>query len=479
MSKDGVVPPQGGQSRRPAGGPANHSGAERPQGPAARRYGAQGHATSEHTSELLGPDEQGMTGSGAGGDGVGEHTEPVDRAAAWHGPAAALGDSPALDELSEESAAQRVALSEGRLSAAELDLAQALRARMAVVGAAGPPPGSLARIRRKAHTRQRNRMVLAGSAGVLMLAMAVTMATGDRFDIVPTLTGAVGLGGGSGAGSQSGGSGSSNAATAANGGHAVWPTGTGGKTGLAIGPVGPVVATPSAAADAKVPLCTADVLKTATTLGPMVHGVEYGHVDTIAQSPCVVVGPPVLTVANEAGTARSSVVILKEDPTQAALLPAVPTWGTAMVLKAGQAYQFQFAWASVACPQAAVTPSPSPTSSLSSMYFLGYAVTGTTPTGVVALTANCGAKVYVTDIYAPGAFPLPKATVAPPPVTSSSPVAPPPSSPAPPSASATTPPADTTSAAPSSSSADPNPGSGSGGGSSGGTGSGNATSSTG
>lgn len=382
------------------------------------------------------------------------------------------------DDFSGESAAQRAALSEGLLSAAELDLAQALRTRVSVVGAGGPPPGSLARIRRKAHTRQRNRMVLAGSAGVLMLAMAVTMATGDRFDIVPTLTGAVGLGGGSGAGGQSGAGESANAATAANGGHAVWPTGTGGRTGLAIGPVGPVVATPSAAVAAKVPLCTAEVLKTATTLGPLVHGVEYGHVDAVAQSPCVVVGPPVLTVANEAGTARSSVEILKEDPTQAALLPAVPTWGTAMVLKAGQAYQFQFAWASVTCPQQAATPSPSPTTSVNSMYFLGYAVTGTTPTAVVSLTANCGAKVYVTDIYAPGAFPLPKAPV-PPPVTSSSPIASPPSSPAPASSAATTPPADTTSAAPSSSSADPNPGAGGGGGSSGGTGSGNATSSSG
>jgi hypothetical protein len=193
----------------------------------------------------------------------------------------------------------------------------------------------------------------------------------------------------------------------------------------------------------------------------------------------VVVGPPVLTVANEAGTARSSVVILKEDPTQAALLPAVPTWGTAMVLKAGQAYQFQFAWASVPCPQAAATPSPSPSASINSTYYLGYAVTGTTPTAVVSLTANCGAQVYVTDIYAPGAFPLPKAPAPPPPATSASPVAPPPSSPAPPSTTAAPPPSDSASAAPSSSSADPNPGAGGSGGSSGGTGSGNATSSTG
>jgi hypothetical protein len=426
-------------------------------------------------------------------------TDPEDRAGAgqrpeqdqdergvpWHGPAAHTasagsaggGAIGAESGRFAESAAEQAFLSEGLLSAAELDLAQALRARVAAVGAGGPPAGSLARIRRKARTRQRNRMVVAGSAGVLMLAMAVTMATGDRFDIVPTLTGAVGLGGGSGAAGQSGGGNSPQPAVAGNDGHAVWPTGAGGKTGLAIGPVGPLVATPSAAAAAKVPLCTADLLKTTTTLGPADHSVQYGHVDAVAQRPCVAVGPPVLTVANQAGTADSSVTILKEDPSQAAQLPAVPTWGTTIVLKAGQAYQFQFAWAAAACPQSAGTPSPAPTAALSSMYYLGYAATGTTPTGVVTLTANCGAHVYVTDIYAPGAFPLPKAP-APPPAASSSPVASP-SSPAPPSSVATTPPPDTTSPAPSSSAA-PNPGGGTGGGgTSGGTGSGNATSPTG
>ena len=419
-----------------------------------------------------------MTGPLQQAGGEGEHREQEERGPAWHGPAAIVGAARDRGDRFSESAVQQAALSEGLLSAAELDLAQALRTRVAAVGVSGPPPGGLARIRRKARTRQRNRMVLAGSAGVLMLAMAVTMATGDRFDIVPTLTGAVGLGGGSGSGGQSGGDGSSQAATAANDGHAVWPTGTGGKTGLAIGPVGPVVATPSAAAAAKVPLCTAALLKTMTTLGPLTHGVEYGHVDAVAQSPCVVVGPPVLTVANEAGTADSSVNIVKEDLAQAPLLPNVPTWGAAMVLNAGQAYQFQFAWASVPCPQAAVTPSPSPSTALNSRYYLGYAVTGTTPTAVVALTANCGAKVYVTDIYAPGAFPLPKSPVPPPTTASSSPVAPPPSSPSPQSSTVTTPPPDTASPAPSASSAASNSGSGGGGGASG-TGSGNATTTSG
>lgn len=457
MSMDGVVPPQGGPSRRPAGGPANHSGAGEPQGPEARGYGPRG----------------GTDGSGTDPRGAARHGADAAAAQARSG-APSEGRGAGSDAFSEDGPLYRSALSEGLLSAAELDLARALRSRMAVVGAAGPPPGSLERIRRKARTRQRNRVMLAGSAGVLMLAMAVTMATGDRFDIVPTLTGAVGLGGGSGPGGQGGGPNSAQASAAGNGDQVVWPTGSGGKTGLAIGPVAPVLATPSAAAAAKVPLCTADSLKTSTTLGPTIQGVEYGRVDAVAQSSCVVVGPPVLTVANEAGTAGASVVILKEDRTQAPLLPQVPTWGSTMVLSAGKAYQFQFAWDSAPCPLASVSPSPSPSPGLDTTYYLGYAITGTTPTAVVTLTANCGAQVYVTDIYAPGAFPLPKAPV-PPPTASSSPAAPPQTAP-PTGTVVTTPPPSTPSAAPSASSAAPNPGTG--GGSSGGVGSGNATSPT-
>ncbi|MBS2962737.1 hypothetical protein KGA66_06760 [Actinocrinis puniceicyclus] len=442
MSKDGVVPPQGGPSRRPGGGPANHSGTGRPLGPAARRYGAQGHAVPQPPAQWSdSPDGE-------------EH----DAGGAWHGPAQTAG------RPTDESEQVRSALREGLLSAAELDLARALRVRVAAVGTGGPPEGSLVRIQRKAHARRRNRMVLAGSAGVLMLAMAVTLATGDRFDLVPTLTSAVGLGGDSGTPDRSG-SGSGQATTAGESGQTVWSTGGDGAVGLAIGPEAPVTATPSAAAAAKVPMCTADSLKTTTTLGPTVNGVEYGHVDAVAQSPCVVVGPPVLTVANAAGTADSSVVILREDPAGAALLPAVPSWGATMVLNPGQAYQFQFAWASSGCPQASASPTPSARPTPNSTYYLGYAVTGTTPTAVVTLTASCGARVYVTDIYAPGAFPLPKAPE-PPPATSASSAMPPTSPAPPPSTSVSTPP-DTSSPAPTASTAAPNPGAGTGSGSGG------------
>lgn len=461
MSKDGVVPPLGGPSRRPAGGPANHSGAEVPAGGPGAQYGSQR--------------EQGDGRSGGhAADGV-ERTAPEAASAVVSEAAAALAAS-----IGSGSAAARRKVVDPRtfddadpvedldgteaggepLSAAEINLAEALRGTVARVGVSGPPPDGLVRIRRKARTRQRNRAALAGSAGVLVLAIGVTLATGDRFDIVPTLTSAVGLGG-SGSNDQPAAGDGAQPSAAANGDHAVWPTGSAGKEGVAIGPVGPVMATPSAAAATKVPLCTTSSLSISTTVSATENGVVYGRVDAVAQQPCVVVGPPVLTVANQAGTAASSVKILREDRTAAPQLPPVTSWGTTMVLKAGDAFQFQFAWSAAACPASVASPSASPTTVAAAReYYLGYAATGTTPTSVITLTANCGANVYVTDIYAAGTFPLPKTpTTPPPPVTiaSSTPApAPPPASseaPQPPPSSPSTadspsPPPDTTSPSP-------------------------------
>jgi hypothetical protein len=291
-------------------------------------------------------------------------------------------------------------------------LRDALRSRVASIGAGGPPPGGLSRIRRKARVRQRNRAALLSSAGVLVIAVAVTVATGDRFDIVPTLTGTAGNGGGAVTGGQTGGSAADrSAAAAANSGHVVWPTTDTGKTGPAIGPVPPVTATPSAAAATKVPLCTASSVITSTTLGPTLNGVVYGHVSAVARSTCVVVGPPVLAVTNQAGTAAGSVLILREDTKVAPALPSVSTWGATMVLAPGEGYEFQFAWAAAQCPRpsGSASPSASTASNATTTYSLGYAVTGTTPTGQVTLTAACGADVFVTDIYRPGAYPLPTA----------------------------------------------------------------------
>jgi len=455
MTKDGVVPPQGGPSRRPAGGPENQPGAATWGGGTPERGlntgdGARAPVRGRKSGALSGAGS-GVDGSSIGGSGIG--------GGAMNGGAAEAADLGGLP-----------------------DLATALRTRVATVGVAGPPPGGLAVIRRKARTRQRNRAVLAGSAGILALAVGVTVATGDRFDLMPALSGAVGLGGdGSSSGGQSGSGGSGHLSAAANGGHVAWPTGAIGKTGLAIGPVAPVTSTPSAVAASKLPLCTAQTVKAATTIGPVapvtstpsavaasklplctaqtvkaattigptLGGVVYAVVNAVAQSSCVAVGPPVLTVANQAGTASSSVTILKADSSAAPQLPSVPTWGRAMVLNAGQSYQFQFAWNPTGCAQqSSASPVPSASAgSGSSTYYLGYAVTGTVPTAVVTLSADCGAHVYVTDIYATGAFPLPKVPTTTP-ADSTTPAAPA-SSPAPSTGSSTTPPQDSSSATPS------------------------------
>lgn len=449
MSMDGVVPPQSGPSRRPAGGPANPSGADKPQEPVAR--GARpDHGTASEPEHTVSKDA-GLTNTGSfdnsvsGNDNTAFDDLTFTRSLGswpWRGLAASsAGPGPGYRD--REFGDDR----DDRISPAEASLADALHTSVAAVGLAGPPQGGLVQIRRRARTRQRNRVVLAGSAGVLLLAVAVTMATGARFDLVPSLTGASGMSGGTASGTQTGTGNSSHPSAAANGGHAVWPTGSPGKIGLAIGPVAPVVATPPAAAAAQVPLCTATSLKANTTVGATVSGVVYGRVDAVAQSSCVAVGPPVLTVANQAGTASSSIAILKENPAAAPQLPSVPTWGRTMVLKAGQAYQFQFAWAVAACTQGPASPIPSTPSgpTATSMYYLGYAVTGTTPTAVVTLNAPCGAQVYVTDIYSTGAFPLPTVSTPPPPVSSTS--AEPPSSPASPPASSA--PATSPSASPS------------------------------
>jgi hypothetical protein len=392
MSKDGVVPPPGGPTRRPAGGPADEPGRTAPTGPVAPPAAGRNPAGGESARSISERPTQ----------PVPAYVSPEPGAAS--GGLTCAGFGPSVSELLEADG-----------------LGAALRSRVAPIGAGGPPSGGLARVRHRARVRQRNRAALAGSAGVLVLAVAVTLATGDRFDIVPTLTGTAGNGGGAVAGGQADGSGADRGTSAAAaGGRVVWPIAGSDKKGPAIGPVPPVTGTPAAVAAAKVPLCTASTLMTSTTIGPAADGIVYGHVDAMAESACVVVGPPVLAVTNQAGTAAGSVLILKEDTKVAPALPKVSTWGTTMVLAAGQGFEFQFAWVGAQCPQSSgpASPSASPATSTTT-YSLGYAVTGTTPTAQVTLTAACGADVFVTDIYKPSAYPLPtSATQSPAPSTS-------------------------------------------------------------
>ena len=334
------------------------------------------------------------------------------------------------------------------------ELTAALHQSVSPVGAGGPPRAGLARIRRRAKTRQRRRTVAAGSAGVLFLAMAVSVLTGNSFDIVPVLTGVVGLGHSD---AQSSGPGSDQ--EGAGRVRTVRPPATAaGKKGPAIGPIAPAsVSTALAAAGA--PACTPVDLTTVTTVDSVSGGVSYGHVEVTAQHACAVAGPPVLQVENAAGTAASSVVILQHVSSDGSKLPNVPTWGTVLKLQPGQGYDFQFAWAPDACDGASTSGSGGSTGvsgtgtgasasgagpSPEAAYTLSYLIESATPTEPVDLTATCGATVYVTDIYGLGAYqlPTPQTSTSPQPSASApsttpSPAPPPPTS-APPSTSAGT-----------------------------------------
>jgi len=342
-----------------------------------------------------------------------------------------------------------------RAGAAEFgpaELAAALHESVSTIGTSGPPRAGLARVRRRAKARRRRHSVMAGSAGVLMLAVAVSAVTGNSFDIVPVLTGVVGLGGshdasGAGPGPRGGGGGAGVRTVRP-------PADAAGKKGPAIGPVDAVAGVPTALAATGVAQCTAADLTTVTTVDAVIDGVSYGRVQAIAQRTCAVAGPPVLQVENAAGTAASSVVILQHAQSDGSQLPAVSTWGAVLKLTAGQGYDFQFAWAPDGCggadtpadPAASSATGPSvPASGPSSAggYTLSYLIGDVTPTEPVDLTAACGATVYVTDIYPRGAYPTAKAPVSPSaqPATSSAP----PTTPSPTTASPSTAPTSTSS----------------------------------
>ena len=332
------------------------------------------------------------------------------------------------------------------------ELAQALQRSVAAIGTAGPPRAGLTRIRRRAKARQRRRTVLAGSAGVVFMVMAVSVLTGNSFDIVPVLTGVVGLGGDGGDGAPGPTSTQTAPADSVDQVRTVRPTA--GRTGPAIGP-GPVSATPSALAATGVGVCGAADLTTVASVDSVIGGVSYGHVEGVAARTCAVVGPPVLRVQNATADAAGSVVILQHTASDGSRLPQVSTWGTVLVLRAGQGYDFQFAWAPDACPSATGSAAPAGSGSTtggggsggagtapgtsasagtsagapaSSGYQLSYLVTATSSTSPLTLQAQCGATVYVTDVYPRGRYPLPQPdTAAPtpqPPSTSAAPPAP-------------------------------------------------------
>jgi hypothetical protein len=325
------------------------------------------------------------------------------------------------------------------------DLSVALRAAVAGIGVSGPPTGGLNRVRRKARIRQRNRAVLAGTAGVLVILVGVSVATGGRLSLVPSLTGVVGLGNGGSGGQSAGGQSSQNPSAAGESSRPVWPWGgpSSSATGPAIGPGAPPTIPPSSPGATRTPLCTAATLGISTSLGATVGAIRYGEIDVTAQTACIAADPPMLMVTNGTGTAAALVQILPADQTAAPGLPDVTADGTTMELQPAESYEFQFAWVASACPQATDSPS-APDSTVGSpsatTYTLQYAVPGTGTVPGVTLEAACGAQVYVTDVYLRGAFPTPTPTPTPTtPPTQDSPPPPPPTTPADPPTSTVSP----------------------------------------
>jgi hypothetical protein len=358
----------------------------------------------------------------------------------------------------------------------EAELADALQRSVSAVGAAGPPRAGLARIRRRAKARQRRRTVMAGSAGVLLIAVALSAVTGNSFDIVPVLTGVVGLGGSH---SSSGDNPSPRGGTGAQVRTVRPPADAAGKKGPAIGPDA-ASGVPTALAATGLPQCGPADLSTVTTVDAVIGGVAYGHVEAVAQRACAVAGPPVLQVENAAGTAASSVVILQHEQSDGSQLPNVGTWGAVLKLQPGDGYDLQFAWASDGCGASVSasggTASPSTTGatgapsgagqSSASAYTLSYLIGNSTPTEPVDLTASCGATVYVTDIYPKGEYPTakpPQSPSAQPSASSSPATTPSPTTGSPssaPTTAGTSPAASSSSASPSSGSAVGSPGAG-------------------
>ena len=381
-----------------------------------------------------------------------------DSGGSWDAFGAAGGSSSADPGAVPRQAEQGRAVGAGRRRAAGPagsefgagELTAALQRSVSAVGASGPPRAGLTRIRRRAKARQRRRTVMAGSAGVLLLAMGVAAVTGSSFDIVPVLTGVVGLGGGSTS------SGATSSAPNSGGSGQVRtvrpPAAAAGKKGPAIGPLtssaSASASTSTALAATGVAQCTAADLTVTGGVDSVIGGVSYGHIKAVATTTCAVAGPPVLQVENAAGTAAGTVVILRHETSDGSQLPSVSTWGAVLKLQAGQGYDLQFAWAPDACAgsgtnngadNASTTSAASGGSSVAassgsgsaggaaaanqsaeSTYSLSYLVAGVTPVQPVPLAATCGATVYVTDIYGEGAYPLPQPPASPTPAPSTS-----------------------------------------------------------
>jgi hypothetical protein len=189
------------------------------------------------------------------------------------------------------------------------------------------------------------------------------------------------------------------------------------------------------------PLCqNSTITELSATSNGTTEGVTYETFAGTAKTTCALNGMPGLLVV-KAGGGPARVPVYKADGSAAPLLPQVPAI-QALVLQPGERYEFQLAWSPQLCssnpPPSAPpvsgsstgaptslaptagptptggpttvsssqpTPSGTPSSSVpsSSIYSVGYAVSGSQPAQSVSFRADCGATIYVTNYFpAPG-----------------------------------------------------------------------------
>ncbi|MCF2529169.1 hypothetical protein [Yinghuangia soli] len=140
-------------------------------------------------------------------------------------------------------------------------------------------------------------------------------------------------------------------------------------------------------------------------------GMAYGVVEVrnISRRDCSITGSGNVLVAAAPGNPPIQVSIkMHEAGDPAVRLPAVLPAGQPLVVPAGAAYEFQFAWLATPGPGVggSCTPGDNPPGPPPPVPALGYMLAdGGVKIAEVPLTAACGGVVYRTDVYLTGAYP--------------------------------------------------------------------------
>jgi hypothetical protein len=332
------------------------------------------------------------------------------------------------------------------------ELGRVLRDRFhQAVSTLEPGPGTLEYLRRAVPARRRRRHAALAATAVSVFAVSAgaTLAARGSFD--------------SGQSSTAGNTAIGNLLTTATdgapgGGSGHGPASPGGQDMTSDGSLGTEQQSSASAPDTsksaattapsalvsgspQAPLCQNSTITELSAISTgTTEGVTYETFAGTAKTTCMLNGTPGLLVV-KGGGGPAKVPVYKADSSAAPLLTQVPAV-QALVLQPGERYEFQLAWAPLLCssnsspsappasgsptgdstsiaptagptttggPTAASSSQPTPSGSQSSsvpsssIYSVGYAVSGSQPAQSVSFRADCGATIYVTNYFpAPG-----------------------------------------------------------------------------